>query len=253
MKKFGVTTWFFLCSFLFLFWIGFNSCAKDKSQKPPDKPDQTPTDELRDPYWQNGKVGGNNTQRKQQLAKKYNNLLVFHADDTMQVNKTYIATLALARNMALGPLKMKVLEVSDATDDNVIVDTIIQLGKRMRANLKDLGPLDSKSFRIELLGSDEQNLNNTTESYWQWNIEPLKAGHHKLKISIQVLLGDEGEVNLPTKDIPVTIFAQKVSFSAKLENFFSKYWQWIVTGILLPIFIAWLTNRIKRGNEPKKV
>lgn len=251
MKKFGITSYLFLSSLFILFWVGLISCTKDKSGKSVNQY-QTDTEQPRDPYWQNENVGGNNTERKQQLAKKYNSLLVFHADDTMQVNKTYIATLALARNAPLGPLKMKVLEVSDATDDNVIIDTIIQLGKRMRANLKDLGPQEDKSFRIELLGDDVQNLNNTTESYWQWNIEPLKEGQHKLKLSIQVLLGDEGEVNLPTKNIPVTIFAQKVSISTKISNFFSNYWQWIITGILLPILIAFLTTRIKQSGEKKK-
>ncbi len=251
MKKFGIITCFFLGSLFILLWVGLNSCAKDKSKGDGDRT-QPDTSQFRDPYWQNEKIGGNNTERKQQFVRKYNSLLVFHADDTMQVNNTYRATLALARNMALGPLKMKVLEVSDATDDNVIVDTIIQLGKKMRANLKDLGPQDGKSFRIELLGNDEQNLYNATESYWQWNIEPLKAGQHKLILSIQVLLGDDGEVNLPTKDIPVTIFAQKVSFSAKVGNFFSNYWQWVITAIFLPILIAFFTTRIKQSGEKKK-
>ncbi len=244
MKLLRLPVYFLLIYFITCFYSCHSDASADRSLED--------TVELDDPYMKDGAVGGNKTERKQQLAKKYNSLLVFHADDTMQVNKTYIATLALARNSALGPLKMKVLEVSDATDDNVIVDTIIQLGKRMRANLLDLGPKYDKSFRIELLGDDEQNLNNTTESYWQWNIEPLKAGQHKLKLSIQVLLGDEGEVNLPTKDIPVTIFAQKVSFIAKVGSFFSNYWQWVITGILLPILIAFLTSRIKQRGEKKK-
>src|SRR5687768_18484463 len=52
---------------------------------------------------------------KQKLVKKVNSLLVFHADDTMEVNETYIATLALARNADPESLTLKVLEASDAT------------------------------------------------------------------------------------------------------------------------------------------
>jgi len=212
----------------------------------------TTTEDSYEPDWGNKNVGTSSKEVKDQLVKKYNSLLVFHADDTMQVNKTYTATLALARNAPLGPIKMKVLEASDATDDNVIIDTSIQLGKKMRADLRDFGPRNEKSFFIERIGSDEQILSNSKESFWQWNIEPLKEGRHKLKLVIQVILGDDGEVNLPTKEIPVTIFAQKVSMGTRIGAFFSSYWQWIITGIFLPVFIAWLTTRIKQANEAKK-
>jgi len=204
------------------------------------------TSERRDPYWQQQSVGGSAAEKKQQIVKKYKSLLVFHANDTMQVNKTYLATLALARNSSLGPVKTKVLEISEATDDNVMVDTTIELGKRMKARLMDLSPNNDKSFSILQIGSDEQNLSNTKEAIWQWNIEPLKEGVHKLRLSIEVILSDDDRVNLPTKNIPVIIFAQKVSVGTKIANFISNYWQWIITAIFLPIFIAWLTNRIRK-------
>lgn len=226
------------------------SCSKAK--KDSENIQSTTTEETRDPYWQNPTVGINNKDLANKLVKKYNSLLVFHASDTMQVNRTYTATLALARNAPLGPIKMKVLEASDATDENVLVDTTIELGKKMRADLKDFSPRNDRSFLIEKIGSDEQNLTGSKEAYWQWNIEPLKEGNHKLKLVIQVVLGDEGEVNLPTKEIPVTIFAQQVSAGAKVREFFSNYWQWIITGILLPVFIAWLTTRMRHTRETKK-
>ena len=210
-------------------------------------------DTLRDPYWIDQTVGANNTEKKQQVAKKYNSLLVFHADDTMQVNNVYTATLALAKNAILDEIKEKVLDASDANDDNVLVDSTIQLGKRMKAKIIDMSPRHEPSFYIESMGEEEQNLSTSKEAYWNWKIEPLKQGQHKLKLSVQVILSDDDKINLPPRDIMVTIFATKVSFSEKVRDFFSKYWQWIITAILLPIFIAWLTNRIKRSNEPKKV
>ena len=239
--------------FIFLFQFFLIACNNSSSDfKKEEKTSYIEPDDTTDRYWEKQNVGVGNKEKKDQFVKKYNSLLVFHADDTMQVNKTYIATLALARNMPLGPLKIKVLEESDATDDNVIVDSTIQLGKKMRADLRDFGPRNEKSFFIEQIGSPEQSLSDSKEATWQWNIEPLKEGHHKLKLSIQVISGDKGEVNLPTKDIPVTIFAEKVSMGTKFANFFSNYWQWIITAIFLPIFIAMLTNRIKQANDGKK-
>jgi len=211
------------------------------------------TEEFHDAYWQNeNMVGSSQKETKQSLAKKYNSLLVFHAEDTMEVNKTYLATLALAKNADIEAVKLKVLEASDATSDNIIVDTTIQLGKRMRAKLLDLSPKNDKSFTIEKISPDEQNLTAIKEAYWQWNIEPLKEGNHELKLSVQVILGDGDEVGLPARDIPVTIFAKKVSFISKLGNFFGKYWQWIITGILIPLFIGFYTNWLKQRPVKKK-
>ena len=240
-------------SVIFLFTFSLLACNKadnsgTESTTLPST-DETP-DEISS--FDGSKIGAGKKTIRDRLVKKYKDLLVFHADDTMEVNKTYTATLALSRNLPLGPIKMRVLEESDATDDNVLIDSTIELGKRMKANLRDFGPRDSKSFIIEQIGTDEQNLTESKESIWQWNIEPLKAGTHKLKLSIQVILGDEGQMNLPTKEIPVTIFAQKVSVGSKIGAFLSNYWQWIITGILLPIFIAWLTTKLKHAAEARK-
>jgi len=190
--------------------------------------------------------GENDSEKKTTISRKLDNLLVFHVDDTMNLKETYRATLALARNAALDPLIQSVLRESEASDDSVIVDSTIQLGKRVRAKLLDVGPRDDKSFRIEPFGTDEQNLDKTKERYWQWNIEPLKEGPHKLLLTVEVIYGDNNEMNLPARNIPIIIFAKKVSFSTKVGNFFSNYWQWVITGILLPILIALLTNWIKR-------
>ena len=193
-----------------------------------------------------GEPGANSS-----LEKKYSSLLVFHADDTMEVKKVYTAALALARNAALDPIIKTVLDNSAALNENVIKDTTIELGKRMKAELVDLSPRDDPSFIIKLMGEGEQNMRKSKESIWQWSIEPLKEGPHKLMLSIQVIISDEDKINLPARNIPVIIFAKKVSFITKVGDFFAGYWQWIITGILLPIFIAWLTNSIKQKKEKK--
>jgi hypothetical protein len=210
-----------------------------------------PESEYKDPYWDNPAVGADPTE-KTNLVQKFNNLLVFHADDTMEVKKVYTATLALARNASVGPIKIKVLEESGAVNDNVLVDTTIELGKRVKANLKDVSPRDDKSFQIDPLGVDEQNLGKSKESYWQWTIEPLKEGPHKLMLSIQVILSDDDKINLPARNIPIMIFSKKVPFMTRVGNFFSSYWQWLITAILLPIVIALLTNSLKQRGEKKK-
>ena len=249
-----------LIYFLLLIPVLLVSCNASKTDKPPfetaefrplENFETNPNSEYADPYWDNPVVGAE-PDKKSNLVKKFNSLLVFHADDTMEVKKVYTATLALARNAALGPIRVRVLEQSGALDDSVLVDSTIELGKRVKANLKDLSPRDEKSFQIDPLGVEEQNLSKTKESYWQWSIEPLKEGSHRLILSIQVILSDDDKINLPARNIPIMIFSKKVPFITKIGNFFGNYWQWMITAILIPVVIALLNNSFKQRGEKKK-
>src|SRR5258705_11075607 len=247
MSKVRILVYFLM----FLSIICVSSCGKPSGNDSATSTSTTETTDDLDEFNDKG-VGVSNTVLKDHVVKKYNTLLVFHTDDTMQTNKAYLATLALAKNAELEELKAKVLDASDASDNNAIIDTNIQIGKRMKAKLVDLSPRSDPSFYIEEMGEEEQNLNGSKEAYWNWKIEPLKKGQHQLKLSVQVILSDDDKINLPPRDILVMIFAQKVSFSGKVGNFFSNYWQWIITGILLPILIALLTNRIRQAGSDKK-
>jgi hypothetical protein len=189
------------------------------------------------------------------LKKVYKNLMVFHADDTMEVNKPKLATLILAKDASAEKLKMEVLEESNATDESLKTDTTIDLGSRMKAKLIAFGgsKLDN-SFDIEPLGSEEQSFRNDRKKIiWQWKITPLKEGQHELKLSIQIIEKDGEAVYLPARNIPVIIFAKKVSFFTRVGNFVSEKYEWILSAIFIPIFIAWLSARIRfRNNPPPK-
>ncbi len=191
--------------------------------------------------------------RSDQLKKIYKTLLVFHADDTMEVNKSKLATLILAKNESIAKLKVQVLEESNASDESIKSDTTMDFGSKMRAKLLAFGgsKLDN-SFEIEALGSDEQSFRSDRKKImWQWKITPLKEGQHELKLSIQIIEKDGEAVYLPARNIPVVIFAKKKSFMTKVGDFFSTKYEWILTAIFLPVFIAWLTSRIRsRNNRP---
>lgn len=180
------------------------------------------------------------------LKKKFSRLLVFHADDTMEVNKPTLATLILSRNENIADLKLEVLEESNAKDKNIHVDTAMDFGSKMKARLIAFGSNNEISFTIEALGEDIQSFrNNRKKILWQWKITPLKPGEQELKLSIQVIEKDGESVSLPAKNIPVVIFAKPEKFWTKAGNFVSKNYELVFGTILIPILIAWFTTRMK--------
>jgi hypothetical protein len=98
------------------------SCNNAREEAVVTKNTSTSQDDFIDTY-SDETIGANNTEATRQLAERVKSLLIFHADDTMQLNHAYTATLALAKDAILGELQEKVLDASDASDDKTIVDS----------------------------------------------------------------------------------------------------------------------------------
>lgn len=183
--------------------------------------------------------------REETLQKKYKNLLVFHVDDTMEVNKPKLAVLVLARNESVENVKLEVLEESGAQNPKMKTDTTMDFGSKMKARLIPFGS-SKTDFEIEALGDDEQSFKaDRKKVIWQWKITPLKEGQHELKLSIQIIEKDGEAVSLPARNIPVLIFAKPESFMNKVGNFFSTKYEWIITAVMIPLIIGIVSLRMK--------
>ncbi len=191
------------------------------------------------------------------LKRRYKNLLVFHADDTMKIKKAYVATLILGKDQVLGSLKTEAFDgSSNGGDKEFKTDTTIEIGTKMRATLFDMSDDEKEGFKIEFLGipgSEEQKISEKRKkARWQWRLTPLKPGLQELKLSVTLIEKDDEAVNLPVRNIPIVIFAEKESYLDKIGGFFvGENIKWILTVILIPIFIAWITSRIKYRHESK--
>ena len=182
------------------------------------------------------------------LKRRYKNLLVFHADDTMKIKKSYIATLILGKGQVYGDLKDEVLESSGATDDKIKHDTTIEIGNTMKARLKNVNSLD-KGFDIEFVGDEEGAVQRITDRRkklrWQWRLTPLLPGQQNLSLEITLTEKDGQKVNLPIRDIPIVIFAEPETVMSKVGTFFEKNFQWMLATLLIPLFMGWYNARMR--------
>jgi hypothetical protein len=208
------------------------------------------TGTLNGPNSDKGSTPVNNSQQQQlDVKRRYKNLLVFHADDTMKIKKAYIATLVLAKDELYGDVKDEVLENSHSNTDNVKSDTTLDIGSTMKARLIDMSGATNKGFDIELIseeGSERNITDRRKKVMWQWKLIPQTEGQQELTLSITVVEKDGNKVTLPVRNIPVIIFAEKESWLTSAGNFFKdESTKWILTGLLIPIFIAWFGARMR--------
>lgn len=184
-----------------------------------------------------------------EMKKKYKNLLIFHAADTMRIKKSYIATLVLGKDQILGVMKQKVMEEDYNPHDSLYTDTAMDFGSQMKARLIDMSGAENKGFIIELLGGEDGAIQSINEQrkkiMWQWKLTPQTPGMQELRLSINVVERNGETVNLPAKNIAVLIFAEKESFLSQVKSFFDDYGKWILASILIPIFVAWFTTRMR--------
>ncbi|MEO5942149.1 MAG: hypothetical protein ABIP30_06195 [Ferruginibacter sp.] len=186
------------------------------------------------------------------LKKKFKNLLVFHADDTMQVNTPKLATLILSKDQTVEKMKLEVLDESNAKDQGIKTDTTMDFGSKMKAKLIAFGSNSNEnSFTIEALGDDIQSFSTDRKKIlWQWKVTPLKPGQQELKLSVQIIEKDGEAVSLPARNIPVIIFAKPESFLSSVGDFISRKYEFLITAIMIPIIIAFFTTRM-RNKSPQ--
>ncbi len=191
------------------------------------------------------------------IADKVKNAMIFHIDDTMQIGSGYKVTLALGKDLSIGDLKAEVQMSTNAKAEDLRTDTTLKVAAEMRARLKDLSPAGEKSFDITSLSEsgDIQEINEETDNkaFWQWNVIPLKEGKHRLELVVDIVLDKKRSIFLPSRTMDVMIYSKSESIGAKFSAFFEKYWQWMITAIIIPIIIAWLTTRIRQRQQASPV
>jgi hypothetical protein len=180
---------------------------------------------------------------------KVKNMLVFHINDTMSVDTTYYASLALGKNITLAAIEQEIAEVYQPGAKVSIIDTTITVGLQMSATLEDKSSKDDPYFDIAVLGEGVTNSNvrkydpRNNSLIWRWKVTPKKPGRQMLILTIAEV-DKKGEVRHPEyRQYRVMIFSEKKATSSGLGSFLNKNWQWLVGVIFMPLFVAWFSTR----------
>ena len=122
--------------------------------------------------------------------------------------------------------------------------SVIPITETMQVNLIDDSPTDSKNFDV-VKDNDSVQLVDTNGTYtqWSWNVTPLKVGTGKLKVVISVIRDGNRKDVVYSDDITI-----KMDLPKQISFWVNKYWQWIMTSIIIP-FIVWLYKKFKKKEE----
>ncbi len=189
------------------------------------------------------------SQNEIEQYKKVKNLLEFHTKDSMKTDSTYMATLAMGKDISSREMELKLKAITEPGGKVQVRDTTQEISLRMAATLEDKASAQDPNFLIELIGGGSNIRAYDTKKnkiVWQWNVTPLKEGNHELILSISQLDSLNYEAGSPeTRHHNITIFSEKKkgSVGKNIGRFLEKNWQWLIGAVCIPFLIVWLNTR----------
>jgi hypothetical protein len=143
------------------------------------------------------------------------------------------------------------VSITQAQNDSILLEGIdkgidnyefrikkIDISSRVTASLVDPTNIN---FDITPLSSEEQLVNDSTNTTWMWNIRPKKSGENVLILKVSIRIKHRfGET---PKDILIfdKPFLVESSVTTEVKNFLNEHWQWFTTVLIIPLFL-WLRN-----------
>lgn len=141
------------------------------------------------------------------------------------------------------------LELSANKTPEELAGTIHEPGPTETATVKISNEMDARltgeQFEIKAVRPERQAVSaHGTE--WSWDIRPNELGPQKLHLTLDAVLKiDNHESTYTLKTFDKTI-GVNVVWPETYYSFLGKYWQWIVTTIVLP-FVIWIGKKIFKG------
>jgi mono/diheme cytochrome c family protein len=178
----------------------------------------------------------------------------FTTDTVMEVGKTYVANLVLTSSLEVLKEQLEGIIKRNHPDSIFTWDT--SLIKKFIA--ADLEAEDKEVFKIEpvtVIGARELDSNSFLK--WSWSVKALKPNPNAILVvglyfSDQKFSDPKDGEHVDEEYHTVEVRAEPTSALAPVTTFISNNWQFLLTAIIIPVFVWWWSNRRKKSRKTKK-
>lgn len=168
--------------------------------------------------------------------------IAYSIPEEMKVQKNYSVKVRISKKSNQSKAEL-ILGNEDAINNpdypSIAMIEDVKVSGEMSAELRG----DNDEFKIVSLSTPTQNIDDESYTEWEWIVKPLKSGQSPLKLVVKVK-----DFN---KDI--VVFNRNIKIKSNVpvavEGFFDKYWQWIMTTIIIPIFLYFWNRKRKKTKK----
>ena len=169
--------------------------------------------------------------------------IAYSVPDNMKTFKTYSVKVRISKKSNGQNKAVLILGDDDAINNSeypslATIDDI-KISGEMTAELRG----DSDAFSIKSLSTESQNIDNESYTEWEWTVTPKRSGESPLKLVIKVKNVNK-DIVVFNKGIKV-----KTNVSVAVEGFFDGNWQWLMTTIIIPVFIYFWNRKKKKSRK----
>lgn len=178
-----------------------------------------------------------NTEKHKILSDKVIGQIAYNNPDYLIVGKPSTFEVRLSRNRMINIKK-------DFEGEGYIIDDTLELTNRVRVKL-----ISNDDVIIEPIEPEEQAIDNESFTIWTWKVIAQSAGIKSLKIKIGLANIDKIDPSLP-RFVPGKSFeiSTRANLPYSIWKFIKSYWQWIISTLLIPLFLYFFNTFIKRNN-----
>lgn len=169
--------------------------------------------------------------------------IAFSVPENMKVSKSYSIKVRISKRTSGQNKAILILGNDDAINNpeynSIATIEDVKVSGEMSADLRG----NSDMFSIVSLSTPIQNIDTVSYTEWEWNIVPKNSGESPLKLVIKVK-GIDKDIVVFNRNIKI-----KSNVPVAVEGFFDKYWQWIMTTIIIPIFLYFWNRKRKKTKK----
>lgn len=116
----------------------------------------------------------------------------------------------------------------------------INVTDKMEVKLVDPSPDNDPSFSVKSVNKSEQEVDGETYTEWEFTVVPLRKGKHELKLVISIFRDGKSKEQVWSDTIQV-----KANTPKRILTFWEKYWQYLMSTFIIPIFVFFWKRRKK--------
>jgi len=168
--------------------------------------------------------------------------IAYSVPEEMKASNNYSVKVRISKKRSQSKAEL-VLGNDDAINNpeypSVAMIEDIKVSGEMSAELRG----DVDAFKIVSLSTQSQNIDDESYTEWEWIVTPNKGGESSLKLVVIIK-----DIN---KDIVVfnKLIKVKSNVPVVVDGFFEKYWQWLMTTIIIPIFLYYRNKKKKKTKK----
>lgn len=168
-----------------------------------------------------------NNIQSDKVQQHENGKIAYRISDTMQIDSFYKVIASITKSRI----------------DSILYGNIGNVGFKehnankitSRVSVSLIDPT-KENFVINPLSSEEQIVDDSSNSIWRWQVKPTKGGNSELMLKVTLKILDELGNN--QKDLSfIKSIIVKASFFKKVKLFTIQYWQYLSTAIIIPVLI----------------